>query len=178
MESNTIIPLIRRFSLIASCALLGFFVLSATGEDEEEWKRREAIAANLKPFGELCLIGEEDCSSAIIFVWDPNDIRLGTGLSGKGVYDAYCYACHDEGVADAPLVANKEAWDPRVAQGYDVLLQHTQEGFGEQMPAMGNCLDCTDAELEAAIRYLITGTEETETEDESEEESEEEEEES
>ena len=174
MKSNTIVPLIRRFALIASCALLGLFVLSATGDDEEEWNRREAIAANLKPFGALCLIGQEDCGAPVISVWDPDGIRRGTGLSGKGVYDAYCYACHDEGVADAPLVAS-EAWDPRVAQGYDVLLQHTKDGFGEQMPRMGNCLDCTDSELEAAIRYLITGEEETETEDESEEESEEEE---
>ena len=166
--------MIRRFALIASCALLGLFVLSATGVDEEEQKRREAIEANLKPFGELCLIGEDDCGSPVVSVWDPDRIRRGTGLSGKGVYDEYCHDCHDEGVADAPLVAS-EAWDPRVAQGYDVLLQHTKEGFGDQMPAMGNCVDCTDSELEAAIRYLITGEEEPETDDDSEEESAEEE---
>ncbi|MCY3541679.1 MAG: c-type cytochrome [Gammaproteobacteria bacterium] len=158
--------MIRRFALIASFALLGLFVFSATGDEEEEWKRREAIAANLKPFGKLCLIGE-DCGTVIVF--DPDRMPRGTGLSGKGVYDKYCFACHDEGVADAPLVAS-EAWDPRVAQGYDVLLQHTKDGFGEEMPPMGTCVDCTDSELEAAIRYLITGEEETETEEDTEDE--------
>lgn len=166
MESNTIVPLIRRFTLIASCALLGLLVLSATGNDEEEWKRRQDIEANLKPFGKLCLIGE-DCGT--VDAYDPNRMPRGTGLSGKGVYDKYCFACHEEGVAEAPLVG-ADTWDPRVAQGYDVLLKHTKEGFGEEMPPMGTCLDCTDSELEAAIRYLITGEEETETEEESEEE--------
>ena len=162
--------MIRRCALIASCALLGLIVLTAIGEDEEEWKRREAIAANLKPFGKLCLVGE-DCGSVGSFVYDP-DMPRGTGLSGKGVYDKYCLVCHAEGVADAPLVANEEMWAPRVAQGYDVLLQHTKDGYGEELPAKGNCFDCTDSELEAAIRYLITGKEESETEEESEEEEE------
>ena len=159
--------MIQRIALLAVCALLGLFVLVATGDDEDDWKRIQAIAENLKPFGKVCLLGE-DCGVAAAIVLDA---PRGTGLSGKGVYDKFCAACHEEGEADAPLVAS-EAWEPRVAQGYDVLLKHTKEGFGEQMPAMGNCVDCTDDELEAAILYMITGEEETETEsEESEEES-------
>lgn len=164
MDSIRIVPLLQRCVLIVSGAILGLFVLVATGEDEEEWTIRQAIIDNLQPFGKLCLIGE-DCGSLDTF--DPTAMPRGTGLSGKGVYDKFCSTCHEEGVSEAPLVAS-EAWEPRVAQGYDVLLKHTKEGFGDklQMPVKGNCLDCTDEELEAAILYLITGEVETESEEE------------
>ena len=143
---------------LPSVVFLGLFVIVASGQEEDESKRREAIVANLNPFGTLCLVGE-DCGSVGPIVLDG---PRGTGLSGKGVYDKYCFVCHDEGLDEAPLVAS-EAWEPRVAQGYDVLLQHTKEGFNK-LPPMGTCVDCTDEELEAAILYLITGEEETETE--------------
>ena len=151
--------MIQRIALFAVCALLGLFVLVATGEDEDDWKRIQAIAENLKPFGKVCLLGE-DCGVAVAYVLGQ---PRGTGLSGKGVYDKFCSTCHEKGVAEAPLVAS-EAWDPRVAKGYDVLLKHTKEGFGKEMPAMGTCVDCTDEELEAAILYMVTGEEQTETE--------------
>lgn len=152
--------MIRQNTVVALFALLSLTVFVATGDEEEEWKNRDAIAANLNPFGELCLVGD-DCGSVGPIVWE--GAPRGTGLSGKGVYDKYCSACHAEGLLEAPLVAS-DAWEPRVAQGYDVLLKHTKEGFN-QLPAMGNCFDCTDEELEAAILYLITGEEETEAEE-------------
>ena len=163
LGSTRIKPLIQRGFLIVCCALVGLLVLVASGQDvdEEEWKRRQAIIANLKPFGDLCLVGQ-DCGVAAVI---RTDAPRGTGLSGKGVYDQYCHTCHETGTADAPLVAD-EAWEPRVAQGFDVLLKHTKEGLGKDMPPMGTCVDCTDDELEAAIRFLISGEEETESEEE------------
>lgn len=160
MDSLKTSPLFRSCVVCVCCALLGLFVLAASDEEEEK-QRRDAIAANLNPFGNLCLVGEDCGAVGPSFDWE--SARRGTGLSGKGVYDRYCSECHAEGLLDAPLVGS-EAWEPRVDQGYDVLLQHTKEGFN-QLPAMGNCNDCTDEELEAAILYLITGEEEAETED-------------
>lgn len=129
------------------------FVLAT---DEEDWKELEQIKQNLQPFGKVCLEGQ-DCGVAapVYIVGQPT----GTGLSGKGVYDKFCFACHEQGVQEAPLVAS-EAWAPRVEQGMDVLLRHTKDGFNETMPPMGTCVQCTDSELEAAINYLITGQEE------------------
>ena len=166
MDPTKNASLLRSFVLITTLAVFGSFVLVAADEDEEEWKRRDTIAANLSPFGKLCLVGE-DCGSVGPLVLDG---PRGTGLSGKGVYDKYCYVCHDEGLDEAPLVASED-WEPRVAQGYDVLLQHTKEGFNK-LPPMGTCVDCTDEELEAAIRYLITGEEESDEAEENEEDSE------
>ena len=113
---------------------------------------RDAIADRLKPFGSSCLEGQ-DCGSVA-----PAPTEFGTGLTGKGVYDKYCSTCHETGVSEAPLVAS-EAWDERVAKGMDVLLANTKTGFQEVMPAKGTCVDCTDAELQAAIDYMISGEE-------------------
>ncbi len=142
--------------LLIFCAfLMGSLLLlsSLLASDEEDWKARERIIENLQFFGKSCLI-DQDCGVAapVYVAGQPT----GTGLSGKGVYDKYCFACHETGVNEAPLVG-AETWAPRVEQGMDVLLQHTKEGFNEVMPAMGTCVQCTDAELEAAIEYLITG---------------------
>lgn len=124
-------------------------LLSGDDADTES----EALAERLKPFGESCLEGQ-DCGTAA-----PTPTEFGVGLSGKGVYDKYCSACHETGVEDAPLVAS-DAWDERVAKGENVLLLNTKQGFNEVMPAKGTCLDCTDAELQAAIDYMVTGDEE------------------
>ncbi len=115
---------------------------------------REAIEERLKPFGSSCLEGQE-CGSVA-----PTPTAFGTGLSAKGVYDKYCSTCHEAGLNEAPLVGS-DAWDERVAKGLDVLLANTKAGFNVVMPPMGTCMDCTDAELEAAIDYMITGEEQS-----------------
>lgn len=119
--------------------------------DESE-SARDAIAERLQPFGNSCLEGEE-CGSVA-----PTPTEFGVGLDGKGVYDKYCSTCHETGVSEAPLVAS-EAWAERVAKGAEVLLTNTKTGFNVVMPAKGNCLDCTDGELQAAIDFMVTGEE-------------------
>ena len=146
--------MVNRFTIVVVLTLGSLWVLaSLTASDEEKWKERERIIENLQFFGKSCLEGQDCGVAAPVYVAGQ---PTGTGLSGKGVYDKYCFACHATGVSEAPLVG-AETWAPRVEQGMDVLLQHTKEGFNEVMPAMGTCVQCTDAELEAAIEYLITG---------------------
>ena len=40
----------------------------------------------------------------------------------------------------------------------DTLMSNTVNGFANNtMPPMGTCMDCSDAELQAAIDHLIAG---------------------
>lgn len=139
--------MIRRFLMILGLALVAPLLV---GDEAEEY--REAVAERLKPFGDSCLEGQ-DCGSAA-----PTPTEFGVGLSGKGVYDKYCSLCHEAGLNDAPLVGS-DAWDERIAKGAAVVFANTKQGFNEVMPAKGNCLDCTDDELRAAIDYMVTGDE-------------------
>ena len=65
-----------------------------------------------------------------------------------------CAFCHATGNAGAPLVGDEGAWRARAAGGEDQLLRHTLEGLGA-MPPLGYCMDCTEADFRALIRFLL-----------------------
>jgi cytochrome c5 len=78
---------------------------------------------------------------------------------GKATYDSVCFACHATGAAGAPMVGNKAAWAPRIAQGLDVLKQHAINGFQGNsgfMPAKGGRTDLSDADVGAAVEYMVS----------------------
>lgn len=78
----------------------------------------------------------------------------GKGRSGEQLYNEVCKTCHESGLLNAPKFGDKAAWAARIAQGKDVLYKHNREGFNA-MPARGGAADASDAELEAAVDYLI-----------------------
>ena len=73
---------------------------------------------------------------------------------GKATYDTKCFACHNTGVAGAPKLGDKAAWEPRIASGMDAMLAIAVKGKGA-MPPKGTCMDCSDDELKAAIQYMV-----------------------
>lgn len=90
-------------------------------------------------------------------------ILLGLPLSpaladGKAVFDKTCRMCHATGVAGAPKLGDKAAWAPRVEKGLDTLVQHAIKGFmGSKglMPARGGNPGLSDAEVKAAVQYML-----------------------
>ena len=78
--------------------------------------------------------------------------------TGKKVYDATCMACHAAGVAGAPKLGDKAAWGPRIAQGNDTLYTHALKGFQGKagvMPAKGGNTSLSDADVKAAVDYMV-----------------------
>ena len=73
--------------------------------------------------------------------------------SGAAIYQRYCFSCHAAGVAGAPRTGDAGVWSPRMAKGRDALLRSTVDGM-VGMPAMGLCFDCSEQELEDAIRHM------------------------
>lgn len=72
------------------------------------------------------------------------------------IYQQTCKACHTNPGSGAPQAGDKKAWEPRVAQGMDVLLDHAVNGY-KGMPPLGSCMDCGTAEFEALIRFMAEG---------------------
>ena len=64
-----------------------------------------------------------------------------------------CALCHVNGEGGAPRLGDAEAWAPRLAQGEDVLLQHTIEGLNN-MPPLGYCMDCEEEDFRRIIRFM------------------------
>ena len=67
-------------------------------------------------------------------------------------YERACLTCHATRSA-APLSGFAPAWQPRLAQGLDVLVTHARDGF-KGMPAKGLCSDCSDADLRGLIVFM------------------------
>lgn len=79
--------------------------------------------------------------------------------AGKSVYNKVCSLCHGAGVAGAPKPGDKADWGPRIAQGQDVLYKHALEGFtGKKgmMPAKGGNTSLGDADVKAAVEYMLS----------------------
>ena len=83
------------------------------------------------------------------------DLHQGKVRTGLEVYELSCRGCHGKNTQGAPLPGDKNDWNRRLQQGYGQLILHTQNGYGDYMPAKGGCRDCLPEELLAAIKYMI-----------------------
>jgi cytochrome c5 len=72
--------------------------------------------------------------------------------TGQQVYVAQCTACHAAGAAGAPKSGDAAAWGPRLAQGYEGLLNSALKGKGA-MGAQGGG-DFSDFEIGRAVVYM------------------------
>lgn len=78
----------------------------------------------------------------------------GKPRDGATIYNTVCTACHAGGVAGAPKTGDKTAWAPRIATGSAAMLKNATNGLNA-MPPRGGAADLTDAELKAAVDYLV-----------------------
>ena len=77
---------------------------------------------------------------------------------GHEAFEAACKACHGAGLAGAPMVGNKEAWAPRIAQGKATLYQHAINGYQNKgvMPAKGGRADFSEELVKSAVDYMTS----------------------
>ena len=78
-------------------------------------------------------------------------------MTGQQVFAQVCKTCHEPGLAGAPKIGDKTAWQPRIAQGEQTLVQHAIQGFQGKtgvMPPKGGDANLTDEEVHRAVVYL------------------------
>ena len=76
---------------------------------------------------------------------------------GREVFAGTCYKCHLEGLGEAPVVLDRQAWKARVAQPIETLYTHALEGFWgdiDEMPARGDNDELTDEQVKSAVDYI------------------------
>lgn len=76
----------------------------------------------------------------------------------QAVYERACAACHSGGFGGfftgAPKTGKKSDWEPLLVKGVDGLVASTLKGVGK-MEARGGCADCSDADIRAAVEYMV-----------------------
>lgn len=137
---------VEYFTIIALLLSLNAFAEPIINDDDQSTK---AIEARLAPIGIVDIAGQTKIASSI-----PNDAAI-PDRSGKEIYENVCYVCHGTGAANSPKFGSASAWVPRKAKGMKKLLEHALNGYNF-MPPRGTCTDCSNAEVEEAIRYMLS----------------------
>ncbi len=115
----------------------------------QEGGRRRTGRGPRRGAGRRCA-GRADAAAAAPAVADAG--------KGKATYDAVCFVCHTPGAAGAPKFGDKAAWEPRIAKGIDVLHGSAINGFmgsAGMMPPKGGRPDLADADVKAAVDYMV-----------------------
>ena len=124
--------------IVAAATLLASQAFAAAETNEDK------IRARIAPVGEVC-VGAE-CGGAVV--------AASSGpRSGEDVYGAACVACHGAGVLGAPKKGDIAAWDARLEKGMNITLKNAIKGINS-MPPMGNCMNCSEDEILAAIKFM------------------------
>lgn len=76
-----------------------------------------------------------------------------TPRSGEQVVRFQCVLCHGAGMAGAPRIGDRRAWEKRAGGDIDRLVRSATEGRGA-MPPKGGLADLSQQELRAAIDYM------------------------
>ncbi len=97
----------------------------------------------------VCLEGQS-CGQATAM----NVVTTAGSRSAESIYTTGCAACHDGGIAGAPMIGNKSQWEARQAKGYEMLVNNAYNGING-MPAKGLCVDCTKEEIDIAVQYML-----------------------
>lgn len=71
----------------------------------------------------------------------------------EAVFNRSCGACHNGQLPMAPKKGDAAAWEPRMKQGMETLVQHVTNGFNA-MPPKGLCNDCTAEDYQAVIEWM------------------------
>lgn len=82
---------------------------------------------------------------------------IGKKNEGALIVQHFCSNCHAKKPLiqlGAPRIGITSDWEPRIKQGIDKLLQHTDEGINA-MPARGGCFECTDQQLILSIMAML-----------------------
>lgn len=120
---------------------------------------KAAVAERIKPVGQVYLPGEEQAAEAAVVEVVEQPEPVAAAMTGPQVYNSACLACHSAGVGGAPVVGDKAQWADRIAQGIDVLYDHSINGFdgdaAAPMPAKGGRMDLSDQEVRDAVDYMV-----------------------
>ncbi len=136
--------------------LIVFFAARAIGgrSFEKVQNNPQAVLERIRPFGQVRVGKPDEVVAAAVPASAP---AAGDATSGEQVYSSTCMACHAAGVAGAPKVDDKAAWELRLAQGLDALVTASLKGKGAMPPKGGNT-SLSDAEVKSAVEYMLQKT--------------------
>jgi cytochrome c5 len=137
---------------LAVLAIILVFTATSLTRDMSDNEPEAVVIDNIKPVGQVYVAGESEPEPAAVTA---DAGAAAEPKSGEEIYNGSCMACHATGAAGAPKVGDTAAWAPRIAQGSDKLLANAINGLNA-MPPKGLCMACSEADLQAAVDYMVS----------------------
>lgn len=147
---------------VSAVLMLFIFVLVAHHRDIPDQVRQQrgalmstatSVAERIKPVGRVEVAAAETQRAPVKIA-----VTASPGRDGQQIYQAACVACHDAGIAGAPKLGDKGQWAKRIAKGVDTLYASAvngSQGSGGVMPPKGGNLALSNAEVKAAVDYIV-----------------------
>lgn len=162
---------LRQFSLLIAglCVLTLVLIFTALTIYEHEPQETDPnaaqqVAARIAPAGDVYAgntgRAAMEAAQAAAAKAAAAQVAYGGTTDGKTIYDNLCTSCHTAGINGAPKLGSKAMWAPRIAEGIDTLVQHAINGYhgpdGNTMPAKGGNPALTDAQVKAAVTWIVS----------------------
>lgn len=113
---------------------------------------RQQIQQRIQPVGKVHV---QDQNGDAAVAEEEVAAKVETKVAGQDTYEQYCITCHRDGLAGAPKFHNENDWKPRLSgRTVDDLVASSIKGLNA-MPAKGTCVECSEADLKAAIQYML-----------------------
>ena len=132
-------------TLLAATVLFSGFAFAADEHDQ-------AMIERIKAVGQVCKAGA-NCAAETKAAG--TTAKAGAARSGADIVAKQCSMCHGPNPM-APKTAADWATRSKAAGGIDGLVASATKGKNA-MPPKGMCMDCTPAELKAAITEMSKG---------------------
>ncbi|MCP0913904.1 MULTISPECIES: c-type cytochrome [Legionella] len=132
--------------------LTGLILVSMNGYAADDYERQQ-IEQRIAPIGQVRIQGETT-APAVAQPVQPAPAETAKKEPGQEIYEKYCQTCHRDGVAGAPKFRAEAEWKSRLAKGIDGLTTSAIKGLNA-MPPKGTCSECTDADIKAAVEYMV-----------------------
>ncbi|MDR1063886.1 MAG: c-type cytochrome [Azoarcus sp.] len=129
---------------LSSVLVLVSAIAPLAGCEQENTVDPEESAALTRPVAQFEFQGASDDTSGAV---------SSGNRTGEEVYKTICTTCHATAVGGAPKTGDADAWAPRIATGYDTLVQSVINGKGAMAPR-GGSTDLADAEIGRAVAWL------------------------
>ena len=116
----------------------------------------QAVATRISPAGRVRVLapGEKPPAAAPQPAAATAPAEEAAAKTGEEIYAAACVACHAQGVAGAPKLADEADWNERSKQGLSALIQSVINGKNA-MPARAGNPTLTDEDIQKAVEYML-----------------------
>jgi cytochrome c5 len=116
-----------------------------------------SIAERIQPVGNVATTETQQAPVEVVAETETATVAPAK-VDGAKVYQSACIVCHGAGIAGAPKLGDVAQWEKRIAKGNDVLYSSGINGFqgsGGMMPAKGGNPTLSDAQVIAAVDYMV-----------------------